>query len=111
MIWTAHITACHAWLALLRSVGTEFPARLGNPALDEKQMKKRKMDGRSSAGRLYLQDGGHGILGRSPISKRRWVQTVTDSSMLLFILMLLLFPNATVVGIRLLILPLLITMQ
>ena len=49
---------------LLRSVGTEFPARLGNPALDEKQMKKRKMDGRSSAGRLYLQDGGHGILGR-----------------------------------------------
>eukprot|EP00434_Breviolum_minutum_P033573 symbB.v1.2.029710.t1/scaffold3285.1/size59764/4 len=50
-------------LAILRishilSVGTEFPARLGNPALDEKQVKKRKMDGRSSAGRLYLQDGG-----------------------------------------------------
>ena len=43
-----------------RSVGAEFPARLGNAALDEKQMKKRKMDGRSSAGRLYLQHGGQG---------------------------------------------------
>lgn len=40
------------------SVGSEFPARLGNAALDEKQMKKRKMDGRCSAGRLYLQHGG-----------------------------------------------------
>eukprot|EP00438_Fugacium_kawagutii_P033749 Skav209665 [mRNA] locus=scaffold2126:175584:179110:+ [translate_table: standard] len=39
-----------------RSVGSEFPARLDNGALDEKQMKKRKMDGRSSAGRLCWVD-------------------------------------------------------
>ena len=41
------------------SVGTEFPAKLGIPLLeDAKHISKRKLDGRSSAGRIYLQDGG-----------------------------------------------------
>lgn len=41
------------------SVGTEFPSRLGVPALlEEKHLSKRKVDGRSSGGRMYLQDGG-----------------------------------------------------
>ena len=40
-------------------VGTEFPSRLGVPALlEEKHLSKRKVDGRSSGGRMYLQDGG-----------------------------------------------------
>ena len=41
------------------SVGTEFPSKLGVPALlEEKHLSKRKVDGRSSGGRMYLQDGG-----------------------------------------------------
>ena len=41
------------------SVGAEFPARLAIPHLeDEKHVRKRKLDGRSCGGRVYLQDAG-----------------------------------------------------
>ena len=41
------------------SVGAEFPARLGVAQLqDDKHVGKRRVDGRSTGGRVYLQDGG-----------------------------------------------------
>eukprot|EP00930_Biecheleria_cincta_P044764 TRINITY_DN30828_c0_g1_i1.p1 TRINITY_DN30828_c0_g1~~TRINITY_DN30828_c0_g1_i1.p1 ORF type:complete len:509 (-),score=111.19 TRINITY_DN30828_c0_g1_i1:94-1593(-) len=40
------------------SVGTEFPGTLALSNLDEKQRAKRCIEGRSTGGRLYLQEGG-----------------------------------------------------